>query len=331
MGPTKGRDTSRRGVLGSTSALVIASLAGCLRLAGNEETNQPAEQEGDQQDGGVEGQPEGGTDGQRYTIDEFHPIADTFSFRDEEEGVIATPSELATRSTSGDRMGLEGRWDGDEQLFTSQHCARYSFDVLEDGSVVSSSNEQILMIRYLYRIAQTNKTLFVTCEPSINPEWDSRLVLSGVQDTADVPADINREQEVFEIDLSRADVPSGDYNWRLEVMPPNNHTFTIGEQSEELVSVGAERADRFLTRTEAIEEASEPSTTSATPVAPTDDTSDGLTIETKASYFGASGSARYITRDISVQCSAGCAFGSGNEFRIHNLTTGSSVSFSLRS
>ncbi len=39
------------------------------------------------------------------------------------------------------------------------------------------------MIHYFYRIAQTDETVFVTCEPSIDLDGDARLVLSGTQET----------------------------------------------------------------------------------------------------------------------------------------------------
>lgn len=47
------------------------------------------------------------SDGEDYTVDEFHPIADSFGFRQEDGETIATLSGLATRESSGDRITLE--------------------------------------------------------------------------------------------------------------------------------------------------------------------------------------------------------------------------------
>lgn len=330
MDSTGARHKTRRNILRTTSGVTIATLAGCLRLTEDEEVAQPS--------GGTE-TPSGTGDGdesrdggmgeQTYTIDEFHPVADSFQFNRDEGDVVADPSALAARTTSGDTISIDGQWNGDEQLFAHQACALYSFEILENDTVVLASNEQVLMIYYLFRAVQTAEELFVTCQPSVNQEWDSNLTLTGAQDTGNVPAQINRDQRVFEIDLSQADVRPGGYDWQLEVTPPNNHTFVIGGNYEDLISVGADETDGFPSRTEAIAEASEPSDTSADSVASPGDAVADLTIGQKAYYFGEIESTRNITRDISVQCPSGCDFTPDHALRVNNLTTSTSLSFSL--
>jgi hypothetical protein len=319
MKPTESQYVGRRKLLGATLGATVTSLTGCLRLRDGEESEPPS------------GDGSGETTERTYTIDGFYPVSDSFRFNRVGGGVTAEPSELHARTMSKGLIEIEGRWEGDEQLFTRQACALYSFEVLENDSVILSSNKQILMVYYLFRAVQTDDTLYVTCQPSVSPEWESNLILTGAQDSGNAPAEIDQNQGVFEIDLSQADVRPGDYNWKLEVTPPNNHTFEIGDSYEDLISVGADEADGFRSQTEAIEKASEPSNMSAKAVEspPSDDTATDLTIEGKAYYFGEIQSTRNVTRDVSVQCSSGCEFTPEHALRINNLTSGTSITFSF--
>ena len=330
----KNQQMNRREVLKTTVGLNTVAFAGCLRLEGE------GGEEEVQENGGVEGgtqengEIEGDTQengGDTYTMERFFPVADSFSYDFDADTVSGTPSELTGIDTTDELIEIEGIWTGDEQVFADQPFARYDFEILENGSVILSSNEYIIMVYYPFRAAQTEETFFVTYHPSINPAWEFSLKLEAPSGDLDVSPDISQNSGVFEADLSQLSSESGTYNWQLEVSTSDDHTYIIGENHDMLISINQDENDGFPTRTEAIEETSGDPTASSPPTEPSGGSADGLIVDQKASYWATSGPTHYITQDVSVDSNSPIEFTANHEFRINNHTTNSSIIFSLHS
>lgn len=320
----KNQQMNRRKVLKTTAGLNTVAFAGCLRL------DDEGVEEGAQENGGVEEDTQENEE-DTYTMEQFFPVADSFSYDFDADTVSGTPSELTGVDTTGELIEIEGTWTGDEQVFADQPFARYDFEILENGSVILSSNEYIIMVYYPFRAAQTRETFFVTYHPSIDPAWEFSLKLEAPSGDLNISPDISQNSGVFEADLSQLSSESGAYNWQLEVATSNGHTYIIGENHDMLISINQDGNDGFPTRNEAIEETSGDPTGSSPPTEPSGGSADGLTVDQKASYWATSGPTHYRTQDVSVDSNSPIEFTADYEFRINNHTTNSSITFSLHS
>jgi hypothetical protein len=236
----------------------------------------------------------------------------------------------------GDNPELDGTWSGDRQVYETQACGRYSFDLLEDGSVLASSGEMILIYGYQYALAQSADAAFITYQPSVQDDWTYTLKLSYPEGEYTVTPEIRPDDGVFEFDFSDTDIDAGRYGWVFEITPPDSFTIEIGTFNEQLVSVSPSDDSSFPSTAEAIQSAGAAANATATPVKPPQTQQrDGLEISQSGHGGGGPGdiAGQYITRDISVECVSDCSFGSGvnRQFRINNLTTQTALTFTPES
>lgn len=300
---------------------------GCLRLGpADEETATSAGRDVPDTDDGTPTQSE--------------PLAVTRFYADSpfEEGELRDPNTLPARA--GDRQpDFVGSWEGQPGLFGRQFCANYSFDMLENGAPIASSATKTLIHSYVYRTRQTEDSLFITYQPSVNEAWDPTVVLSYSESSYRLKPTIRPEEGVFEVDLSGSDVPPGRYRWGLEITPqdetgPTGLSLNIGNFSETLISVKPDQGE-FLARDAAITQAGRAANDSAISVRPPDDsTSDGLTITGSGVGGGTANvegldDVRETSQGFSVLCEPPLAFGggAGRRLRINNVTTGESLTF----
>ncbi|WP_262179115.1 hypothetical protein [Haloarcula laminariae] len=230
------------------------------------------------------------------------------------------------------RVEIPGTWRGNVNIMSEQACARYSFDLLENGSQIASSDEEILIYGYQYELQQSAEAAYITYHPSVQPEWDRTLRLSYPNSEETVTPTIRPDDGVFEFNFSDSDIEPGRYEWILEITPPNSYTIEIGTFNETLISVDPNDESGFPSSEEAIQTAGVIANTSATQVTdPQQLSGNGLSIESSGHGGGTSGSTagRFLTRDVSVQATPAQAFGSetNRQFRINNHTRGSSLTF----
>jgi len=311
--------------LGATTG--VLGLTGCLRLSsegergtgtpGSQNTDTPAssDEEGELSSG------ENSVD--TYDIRKFY--LDHF-----DDGELEDDSSIDAQTDK--RVEIPGRWNGDADIMSDQACARYSFDLLENGSQIASSDEKILIYGYQYAFQQSTEAAYITYHPSVRPEWDRTLRLSYPNSEETITPTIRATDGVFEFDFSESDVEPGRYEWVLEITPPNSYTIEIGMFNEELISVDPSDESGFPSNSEAIQTVGAIANTSATQVTdPTQLSGSGLSIESSGHGGGSSGSTagRFLTRDVSVRSTPARTFGSdtNRQFRINNLTTGSSLTF----
>ncbi|WP_336338636.1 hypothetical protein [Haloarcula brevis] len=310
-------------------AVGIGHTSGCLRLQGGsaeEETEasnpstapntEPRTIEEDRTDSAVAS---GTHEIERFYLDHF------------DDGELRDAGTLYAR-VNGNRTEIEGVWRGDTSIMSSQACARYSFELLEDGSVIESSGEKLLIYGYQYVFAQSTDAAFITHQPSISADWDRTLRLSYPSGEYEVTPDVRPDDGVFEFDFADSDVEPGRYDWLLELTPPDSYTIEIGTFFDQLIQVNPPEDSPFPSRSEAMQDAGAVSRPSATPVQPPQTMSDGrLRIQDSGHGGGTSGdtTGRFLTRDVGIECASGCQFGAetNRQFRINNLTSGTSLTF----
>lgn len=233
--------------------------------------------------------------------------------------------------TESERVDIDGSWAGNDQLFSNQACARYSFDVLEGASVVASSEQRVLIFGYQYAIAQSAEAFFITHQPSVDPDWDRTLILSYPDGEHRVTPEVRPEEGVFRYDFSEGGVDPGRYSWTLEITPPDSFTIEIGTFTEELVDVDPESGSYPSTQ-DATKRAGDVANASATVVKPPEPVENTELEVDESGHSGGSGgdtTGQYLTRNAKVRCGSECQFGPGTDrrFRIRNHTDGTSLTF----
>jgi hypothetical protein len=323
------RESTRRRFLQMGGVTGVVGVAGCLRLTGTDDSSTATTQAPEDspstatatatatQSGG-----DGTFGAQRFYMNSF-----------DSDGSVYDNQEFARLDveTSDGQVGLTGEWSGDRRTLATQACKRCSFEVLEDGSVVASTGEEILIFGYQYALAQSDDAAFITYQPSVREDWDRTLRLSYPSGEYTVTPEIRPDDGVFEFDFSAADVDAGRYEWILEITPPNGFTIEIGTFNEGLISVSPSDGS-FPDSEEAIRSASAAANATPTPVEPPQtQQGDGMEIRESGHSGGGPGdiAGQYISRDVSVNCLLDIPFGSGSgrAFRVNNLTNQISVTF----
>ncbi|MGB9950794.1 hypothetical protein ACOZ4F_00075 (plasmid) [Haloarcula marismortui] len=324
---------SRRDLLKIGGAVGIGHTAGCLRLqgdSGGEETVTPnpstdtttEAQLVDENAAGTSAASSGSHEINRFYLDHF------------DDGNLRDTETLYARA-NGNRVEINGTWEGDTSIMSRQTCARYSFEVLEDGSVIASSGEKLLIYGYQYVFAQSTEAAFITHHPSISAEWERTLRLSYPSGESEVTPEVRPDEGVFEFNFADSNVEPGRYDWILEITPPNSYTIEVGTFFDQLIQVNPPEDSPFPSSSEAMQDAGAVSNSSATLVQPSQKTTnDGLRIQDSGHGGGTSSdtTGRFLTRDVGIECSTGCAFGAeaNRKFRINNLTSGTSLTFTPR-
>ena len=320
-------NSTRRRFLRLGGATGVIGLTGCLRFnsGGESSTGTPDAQNVDTSaSSDEEREPSSGEDSaDTYEIRKFY--LDHF-----DDGKLEDDSLLDAQTDK--RVEIPGTWNGDAGIMSDQACARYSFDLLENGSQIASSDEKILIYGYQYEFKQSAEAAYITYHPSVRPAWDRTLRLSYPTSEETLTPTIRSTDGVFEFDFADSDIEPGRYEWILEITPPNSYTIEIGTFNEELLSVDPGDDSGFPSSAEAIQTVGAIANTSATQVTdPQQLSGNGLSIESSGHGGGTSGSTagRFLTRDVSVQSTPARTFGSGTnrQFRINNHTKGSSLTF----
>lgn len=322
-------DSTRRRFLRLGGMAGTLGVAGCLRLSG---TNSPtATTESGQTDATDDAASTATTAGTTRTSGETFDAEQFYMTMFDSDGSLYDDAKLDVHTADED-LELGGTWSGDRRVFSSQACARYSFDLLESGSPVASTGEQILVFGYQYALAQSADAAFITYQPSVGADWDHTLNLTYRDGEHTITPEIRSDEGVFEFDFANSDIDPGRYAWTFEITPPDSFTIEIGTFNERLVSVSPNDSDSFPSRDEAMQNAAEAANAEATPVSPPQ-TTRGNGLETRESGHGGGGpgdiAGQYITRDVRVECESDCSFGPGTDrqFRINNRTTQTSLTF----
>jgi hypothetical protein len=321
-------DSTRRRFLQVGGATGVVGLAGCLRLTGNDDSSTATTGEDDDPPSTATATAAATqSGGETFTAERF----EMNSF--DSDGSVYDNQEFARLDvdTSDGQVELDGVWSGDRRTLATQACKRCSFEVLEDGSVVASTGEEILIFGYQYALAQSDDAAFITYQPSVGEDWDRTLRLSYPSGEDTVTPEVRPDDGVFEFDFSAADVDSGRYEWILEITPPNGFTIEIGTFNEQLISV-APSDGSFPSRDEAMRSAGAAANSTATPVEPPQtQQGDGMEIRESGHSGGGPGdiAGQYISRDVSVECVSEIPFGpgTGRGFRVNNLTNQTAVTF----
>lgn len=301
----------RRQVLMATSGGLIAGLSGCLRLTGNGSGS------------------DGNASENTFDVRQFH-----FHTLGTNPERLLEESELAINAEESDAEAIAGSWSGAADIMTSQTCAKYVVEILENGSPIESTGERILIYNYRYALRQTDETLFVTSHPSVDDSWDISLKLLYPNGEYTL-SPVNRLPEgAFEFDLAGSDVEAGRYQWSFEITPPDSFTINIGTFNEDtLVSVDPDSSGGFPSRAEAIDTVSALTTESAIAVeSPTDTGGEQLRLDGGGHNGGSLNDFDYgreLSADVAMTSDPAIEFGSqtNRQLRVRNLTTDQQLVF----
>ena len=326
----------RRRILRMGGTALGLGLAGCLRLSGNSpqstETGMASNGSPSTETGGTATESPStstatGGGSETYSVNEFR----LNSF--DSDGSLHEVEDYAKLDveTGNGRVELDGTWSGNREIFATQACGLYSFDLLEDGSVVASTGEKILIYGYQYVMAQSADAAFITYQPSVLDDWDRTLRLSYPDGEYTVTPEIRPDDGVFEFDFSSANIEPGRYEWDFEITPPDGFTINIATFNDRLISVSPS-GDSFPSRDEAISSAGAAANASATTVEPPQtQQGDGMEIRETGTGGGGPGdiAGEYVTRNAYVDCTSELSFGPGvsRTFRINDLTNDTSLTF----
>ncbi len=321
----------RRDFLKIGGTIGVLHTSGCLRFQGGESTEEMESPDSDRATA-----TETQTIGESTTANpsksrKSSQKVDKFYLDHFDDGKLDDSGTLYAR-VNGTRTEINGTWQGDTSIMSNQACARYSFELIEDGSVIESSGQKPLIYGYQYVFAQSTDAAFITHQPSISADWERTLRLSYPSGEYEVTPDIQPDKGVFEFNFADSDVEPGRYDWVLELTPTDGYTIEIGTFLDQLIQVKPPEDSPFPNTSEARENAGAVSHSAATTVQPSQEASDGsLTIQ-DSGHGGGTGSdttGRFLTRDVSIECPSGCTFGteSNRKFRINNLTSGTSLTF----
>lgn len=118
-----------------------------------------------------------------------------------------------------DRMEMSGTWSGDTGLFGYQAFARYTAELLEDGTVVGRTASIVVPRSYRWGMKQTADAMFVTRQPSTRSDWHVELRVGGDENNplGSVQAIHRPAERVFEVPLADLSVDPGTYQWELDI------------------------------------------------------------------------------------------------------------------
>lgn len=246
--------------------------------------------------------------------------------------------KITIRNSSSEEIEISGSWEGDREIFNHQAFAAYSFDILEEDSIIHSTDVKFIPYGYQYIMEQTSSSIFITYQPSVQEYWDIEMRLGTRQNPQAVaPVNIKPEEKVIEIDKSNFNVESGQYNWYLDINPQSGVTsfdfpLAVGILDGSDISIGFNDANAYPTTEEAITSAASVANESATePELPEDRNQGSLRLD--GGHYGGQLWDEYdgyfVSRGLDVVCSEDCEFGSGTnrKFKINNITNKKSLTF----
>jgi len=121
---------------------------------------------------------------------------------------------------------------GDTDPFPKETFGRFAVQLLDsDETMLGETGERIIGTGYQYEFEQAESTLRITRDAGVNPDWE---VGFGVADEADdvvfpslgangddlISVEHSAEADTFEIDLTRLEVPAGEYDAELVMAAP---------------------------------------------------------------------------------------------------------------
>lgn len=315
---------SRRSYLTIASGFGLTALSGCLRFAeaasGSTPTGtpQPTERSSDTPESG-----ENTYDAHQFRMQSLWG-----------DGMMRDPNTLSV-SVGEQRIDVDGSWTGNDRMFYEQACARYSFELLENGEVLARTGEKILIVGYNYAMDQTEEALFVTYQPSVNDNWDIQLLLQRDDVEYSLPPTVHSSRNVLEFDLTAVDAEPGEYEWEVEIAPRSDGSRTgfpaqVGITHGSVAYVPPYSDGWYSSRSEAIATAAASSESSATPVSPPRTAQpDGLEIVDGSFHGGGSGDSSYHSKNFYIDCRPVRTFGGDvdRSFRAINHTLGTSNEF----
>jgi hypothetical protein len=321
--------TARRKYL--AGVLGVTGLSGCLRLTGsNENSGNQAEttDASTRQDRTTSQQDRSSGSGDSYRVERF-----SLNFIDADGSLEGETAQIQD-AQSGDFLDIDVSWDGSREVFSNQAAARYSFEVVQEGTTLARTGERILILGYQFGVQQTQDSLFVTYQPSIRDSWRYEVKLFNPTNEYTATPEIRPDDGVFELPFEDAGIEDGSYNWTLNITPTDGGeetgpTINLGTFEESLIAVGAETD--MPNRDETIEYVGQFADSEAVSVEPPQNSnSDGLTISDGGGHSGTNGPQRseFLSQSFQVRCQPDpieIGGGTGRRFRINNSTTGDSL------
>lgn len=123
---------------------------------------------------------------------------------------------------------IAGSYSGDLDMVSSASIHAITVELRQtDGSVLAATDPRFVATEYEYLSSIEDTTLRITRASAVDPDWTTEFTLSddsGSVATVDVAN--NSTDDTFAIDLSAIDVPSGDYDWSLDISAEANEPAT---------------------------------------------------------------------------------------------------------
>lgn len=228
---------------------------------------------------------------------------------------------------------LDGAWSGDTNLMRRQSCARYSIEILEDGTPIADTGERFLVYGYKYAMGQTESTVFITRQPSVKSSWKKQLLLSHADGEVSIsPTTV--KPNIFEFDLNEIEATSGRYEWIFEISPPHSPAIRIGAFHDKFIDLDPSDGSEYYSRDELSTLVGQHARGSAVSVKEISSTEkNGLQIDSGVTDSNSTRTSELMTRDCSqdiiITCDNPINFGPSTDrtLRINNLTTSSDLEF----
>lgn len=325
--------TTRRKYLAAVFG-TMTSVSGCLRLAENSENTGS---QGTTSDGST---PQNQTtssqsqsDGTEYLVSRF---SDNFI---DSNGSLKGEQVQIRDAQTGDFLDIDVSWVGSQEIFSRQAFARYSFEIVEEGTAIAQTGERILVLGYQFGVQQTQNSLFVTCQPSVQDSWQYEVKLSNPTNEYTVIPEIRSDKGVFELPFDDAGIEDGSYNWTLNITPTDGEaeigpTIELGTFEDSLIAVGSD--SEIMDREAAVNYVGQFADADVVNVQPPqNDESDSLVISDGGGHSGTNGpeKSEFLSASLNIRCRPEPIKIGGDtnrQFRINNLTINESLEFTPR-
>lgn len=312
----------------------MTGTSGCLRLAENSDTA-----EGQGRTTGESTQQNQTTPSQAQSNRTEYLVERFGNNYIDANGLLEGEQVQIRDAQTGDFLDIDVSWNGSQDIFTRQSFARYSFEVIEEGTTIAQTGERILPIGYQFAVQQTQDSLFVTYHPSVQPSWQYEVNLFNPTNEYTVTPEIRVDEGVFELPFADAGIEDESYKWKLNITPTDSGedigpTIELGVFEDSLIAVGSD--SEMTGREETINyvgQFAEQDVVSVQP--PQTEQSDGLVISAGGGHSGTNGPQRseFLSTNLNIRCRPEPIKIGGDtnrRFRINNLTTNESLEFTPR-
>lgn len=143
----------------------------------------------------------------------------------DENGIVSTTvTAIGLENRNETAVDIETEVTGDVDPFPEGTFGRFEVELLnQSDEVISSTDDRIVATGYQYNFEQNDSIVRITRDSEVNEAWEVGFAVAEdevfVITSPDAVIDIENasEDDEFEIDLSRLDVPPGLYDWELAI------------------------------------------------------------------------------------------------------------------